>query len=228
MTWRSWLMALFPPGLVAGALALLLAPSALLGAPLWQTALLGLGSALAALYLVPPLVYRLHDRLAPLETGGSYLAGASYSPWWGGHQIQLIYLAFPGLESGLRLVPGLYSAWLRLWGAQIGRGVYWTPQVEIADRGLVEIGDGVVIGHRVTIAAHVIKPTKDNLLLLVRKVRIGDGAFIGAGAVLGPGVKVEPKAFVRAGAHLYPGGAIKLAEDGAAPGADAAAARAKS
>ena len=62
-----------------------------------------------------------------------------------GHQLQVLYSAFPAL----RLVPGLYSAWLRLWGSRVGRAVYWTPQVKITDRGLLKVGDGVVFGHRV-------------------------------------------------------------------------------
>src|SRR5262245_3121557 len=79
------------------------------------------------LYLVPPLTFRLHQIIFPIRKSLSNIAERKYSPWWGAHQIQLIYIAIPQLEAALRLVPGLYSAWLRLWGSRIGRGVYWTP-----------------------------------------------------------------------------------------------------
>jgi hypothetical protein len=174
---------------------------------LWLLADPGVAPLLAlvfVLYGLPPLAFRLHEWRFPLREGGSRLVGKAYSPWYGGHQLQLVYLSFPGLERGLRLVPGLFSAWLRLWGARVGRGVYWTPHFEISDRSLVEIGNGVIFGHRAGVYPHVIKPRRDNLLLLVKRVRIDDGAFVGAGSVLGPGVHVHAGAIVEAGQHVYP------------------------
>ena len=145
MTLRSTLLLLFP-GLVLGlALAGLITGAWVGGA---TGAGLSVAWILAAIYLLPVLCYRLHNALWPVEPGGSYLIGEAYSPWWGGHQLQLIYLAAPWLEGLLRLIPGLYSAWLRLWGSTVGKSVYWTPQVEIGDRGLMIIGDQVIFGHR--------------------------------------------------------------------------------
>lgn len=202
MSLRGRLMALFP-GLV-----LALAGLGAFGVARAPTPALAAGSALfalSALYLLPPLAYRLHDRLWPLSSGGSRLVGEGYSPWWGGHQIQLVYYAFPWLESALRLLPGAYSAWLRLWGSKVGSAVYWTPAVEIADRALMDIGDGVIFGHRAVVFGHVIKPRRGNLLLFVRRVSIGAGAFIGAGVVIAPGATIAPGAFVEAGSHVHPG-----------------------
>ena len=164
---------------------------------------LPVAAGLTTFYLLPLAAYRLHGWWFPLREGGSRLVGG-YSAWYGGHQIQAIYLTLPVLESLLRLVPGLYSAWLRLWGAKVGRGVYWTPQVEIIDRGLLEIGDRVVFGYRSGVVSHVIRPSKGNLLLYVGKVRIGDRAFIGAGSYLGPGVTVAAGAMVPATTHVFP------------------------
>ena len=42
---------------------------------------------LAVLYLLPPLLYRLHERLFPLREGLHRLVGATYVPWWGGECI---------------------------------------------------------------------------------------------------------------------------------------------
>ncbi|MBD2207573.1 acyl transferase [Calothrix sp. FACHB-1219] len=159
---------------------------------------------LFAIYGLPLLVYRLHQWAYPVKEGISYLRGKEYSPWWGSHQIQVIYITIPVFEAILRLIPGVFSCWLRLWGAKVGRDVYWTPGLEIADRGLMEIGDRVVMGHRVGIISHVIKPRKQNLMLYVKKVKIGNDAFVGAGSVLSPGVVISDGAFVPSATNLYP------------------------
>jgi hypothetical protein len=201
MTFLSTVLSLFPT------LVLLLAGGSLISlfqAPNLIASLVGLLAVLLALYGVPVLVYRLHQWVYPLQEGISYLQDKAYSPWWGSHQIQALYIAIPALEAVLRLIPGAFSLWLRLWGAKIGRSVYWTPGLEIADRGLLEIGDRVVIGHRVGLYSHVIKPRKRNLMLYVKKIKIGNDAFIGAGSVLSPGVVVAAGAFLPVATQLRP------------------------
>jgi hypothetical protein len=197
VTWQARAVALFPAAIVAGALASI---GWLVSAPGPLPAL-----ALAALlYVVPVAAFRAHEALWPMKRGATHLGGRRYVPWWGAHQTQLIYIALPQLEALLRLVPGLYSAWLRLWGARVGKHVHWTPLVDIGDRSLVEIGDDVIFGHRATLYAHVISPTKTNLVLYVKPIRIEDRAFVGAGAVLGPGARVTAGKLVAAGTHVYP------------------------
>ncbi|MEP0790038.1 acyl transferase [Funiculus sociatus GB2-C1] len=159
---------------------------------------------LFSLYGFPLLVYRIHELFYPIKEGISYLGTKEYSPWWGSHQIQVIYIAFPALETLLRLIPGAFSIWLRLWGAKVGKSVYWTPQLEIADRGLVEIGDRVIFGHGVGIYSHIIKPRKNDLMLYVKKVKIGTNVFLGAWNHVGPGVAVEDETYVPVATHLYP------------------------
>lgn len=198
MTPLSWFFTAFP------ALVLALAAASCT----WIACRPGVASLLSlplVLYGLPLLSYRLHDLVHPLSPGASSLNSEQYSPWWGGHQIQWIYLAFPALEAALRAVPGLYSLWLRLWGSKVGWGVYWTPCVEISDRGLLEIGDGVVFGHKAGLYCHLISPTRGDITLLVRRIHIGDGVFVGAGCVLGPGVVVAPGAVLPAGSQLRPG-----------------------
>ncbi|MBH8573711.1 acyl transferase [Nostocaceae cyanobacterium CENA369] len=161
-------------------------------------------AVLLSIYGLPVLIYRWHQWVYPVREGISYLQGKEYSPWWGSHQIQTIYIAIPALEALLRLIPGAFSVWLRLWGAKVGRNVYWTPGLEIADRGLIEIGDRVVIGHRVGIYSHVIKPRKQDLILYVKKVKIGNDVFVGAGSHLGPGVVIADGTFLPTATNLYP------------------------
>lgn len=190
MTILSRLLAFFP--FLHGLLGALAAIGALanLGEPLHALVLGAL--AIGVVYLLAPALYRLHQWLRPMRQGFSAVTGKDYSPWWGGHQIQGLYIAFPALEAALRLVPGVYSAWLRLWGAKVGRGVYWTPRIEIIDRALIEVGDGVVFGHRSVLCSHVIVPKGKNLRLYAKAIRIGSGALLGAEARLGPGCQVAP------------------------------------
>ncbi len=184
MTWGGKLVTLFP--ILTGALALA-AVGWLARSPAPAPLLL----LIFVIYLFPPLTFRLHNLCFPLRAGATRFSAARYSPWWASHQFQLIYIAFPALEAALRLIPGAYSAWLRLWGSQIGRGVYWTPRVEILDRSLMQVGNGVVFGHRVACVAHVIDSTTDgSQILLVRPVRIGHHALLGAGSSIGPGCQI--------------------------------------
>jgi hypothetical protein len=184
MTLRARAFALFP--------ALWLA---CVGASVLVLAILpGLAAAatlLLVVYLLPVACYRLHEALWPLPEGPSRIDAPGYSPWWGGHQFQVMYTAFPALEAALRLVPGAYSAWLRLWGSRVGRGVYWTPQVEITDRALLVVGDGAIFGHRVACYGHLIKRRGDGLVLYVRRIRVGTHALVGAGSRLGPGACID-------------------------------------
>lgn len=150
-------------------------------------------ASLSGLYLVPLIAHRVHQAAWPRLEGARRLRGTSYDPWWGSQQIQWVFLAFPTLETLLRAVPGLFSLWLRAWGSSIGRDVYWTPALTIADRSLLHIGDGVVFGQGVSLSAHLVKPTDDgDLLVVVRRIRIGEQAFVGAGCVLGPGAIIRP------------------------------------
>ncbi len=141
-------------------------------------------------YVLPPLAHRLHGLFWPLVEGASRLDAPDYAPWWASHNFQTIYEALPFLERVLRLLPGCYSAWLRLWGSQVGRRVYWTPAVEISDRGLLRIGDDVVFGHKVACYGHLIRVRDGQMRLTVHRISIGDRVFIGAGSRLGPGASI--------------------------------------
>lgn len=143
-----------------------------------------------SIYFVPPLAHRLHGLIRPLEEGVCRLDAPHYSPWWASHKFQSIYEALPFLERVLRLLPGCYSAWLRIWGSEVGRRVYWAPTVEITDRSLITIGDDVVFGHRAACYGHLIRIKNGEMRLTVRRIRIGDRVFIGAGSRLGPGARI--------------------------------------
>ncbi|MGE0186639.1 MAG: hypothetical protein AB7Q23_12685 [Hyphomonadaceae bacterium] len=161
---------------------------------LWSTLLL-----LFIVYVLPPIVQRIMFRWAPLKIGVSPIDGRKFSPWLASHHIQAFYDAQPYLESLLRVIPGFYSMWLRMWGSRIGYGVVWPVRMDVLDRGLVEIGNRVVFDREVELAAHVRQKTEGGgARVLVRGVRVGSHAFIGAGARIGPGASVPSNANVPA------------------------------
>ncbi|MBC7661410.1 MAG: acyl transferase [Chitinophagaceae bacterium] len=154
------------------------------------TALFGL---FFSIWLFPLMCWRLHQKIWPLKTGLSRIARKAYSPWWGSFQMQQLFLILPGLERILHVVPGLFSLWLRGWGAKVGKNVFWTPHTLILDRPLMNLGDNIVVGHRCSFSSHVISLNKTGeLVLFVRPIVIGSGVFIGAGSDFGPGTEVAP------------------------------------
>ena len=197
MTALSRLFALYPAfhliAIAAAAARLLLSPSPFAGLDL-----------LAAIYLLPLACYRLLRTMSASEEGLFRLGERKFNPWWAGHQIQALFIGWPFLEVTLRLIPGLYSLWLRAWGSRVGRRTYWTPRVEILDRGLMEIGDDVIFGHKVECFAHVLKSKNGRLLLYVRRISIGSSVFIGAGSRMAPGIRIPEGSQVPLLTDLYP------------------------
>ncbi len=154
---------------------------------------------LFVIYVFPPIVLRVMFRWAPLKTGVSCIDGRAFCPWLAAHHIQAFYDALPYLESLLRVIPGFYSMWLRLWGSRVGYGVEWPVRMDVLDRNMMDIGNRVVFSREVELAAHVRQKMEGTgSRALVRGVRIGSGAFIGAGARIGPGAVVPHGADVPA------------------------------
>lgn len=150
-------------------------------------------------YLLPPIVLRIVMGSAPIKPGVAQIDGRTFSLWLAAHHIQAFYDALPFLESLLRVIPGFYSMWLRLWGSRVGYGVEWPVRLDVLDRNLMEIGNRVVFAREVELAAHVRQKTEGGgSRVLVRGVRIGSYAFLGAGVRVGPGANVPANANVPA------------------------------
>jgi hypothetical protein len=141
--------------------------------------------AVAWLLLVPPLVVRATLAMRPLPPAEIAAGSPAFLGWWFTAQWQVIFNRLPWIEETIRLVPGLYSWWLRLWGARIGRFVYWTPGLRILDRSLLAVGHRVAFGAGVKINPHVIMPGRDRrLVLYAGTVSIGDDALVGGYSLL--------------------------------------------
>jgi putative colanic acid biosynthesis acetyltransferase WcaF len=113
---------------------------------------------------------------------------------------------------------GLKTSLLRLFGAEVGRGVYWKPRVNIHIPWKLRVGDYTWIGEEVgiinfapvTIGAHCCLSQRAFICSGNHDYRspdmgyrhapivIGDGVWVGAGAFVGPGVTVGTDAVITA------------------------------
>lgn len=175
------------------------AATALILALPWAAASTRLLAALISLYATPPLLARiLILRRRPRE--GVIPAGSrTFFLWWALFNLQVLFCRFGFLEECLRLVPGLYSMWLRLWGANIGRLTYWAAGVQILDRTFIHIGDDVVFGAGVRINPHVlVQNDKGSLDLILATVTVGDRAMVGGYSLLAAGTEIASDECTRA------------------------------
>jgi hypothetical protein len=171
-------------------LAHLVATICLATLPPWPLAW-RLVAAFAGLLLVPPLLCRLIVG-GGLASGEIAVPSRTFFRWWATWQLQMIFNRLPWLEEMLRFVPALYSTWLRLWGARLGRLTLWSPGVRIFDRPLLRIGDDVVLGLDVRIVGHFGSVDADGrATFILGPITIGDRATLGAAALLAPGVVIE-------------------------------------
>lgn len=145
----------------------------------------------ATLFLLPPLLARYVLRKG-LPSGEIAVPSEAFFRWWITWQLQTVFNRLPWIEELLRLIPGAYSAWLRLWGANIGRLTLWSPGVRIFDRPLLTIGDDVVLGIDTRIVGHFGGlDAGGRSTFTLAPITIGDRCVIGASALLGPGVTLD-------------------------------------
>lgn len=156
-----------------------------------------LGAA-AVLYLFPPLAARLLTAACGKPAGRYAPGDGAFLVWWVTLQLQTLFLRLPFLEELLRLVPGLYSAWLRLWGSKVGGRVYWSAGTVVLDRGYLDVGDGVVFGAGVRLNGHVLAKEDGRMTLIVDVVRVGAGAAVGGYSLLTAGTEVAAGETLRA------------------------------
>ncbi len=144
--------------------------------------------------LIPGRLLRESLRSSPAEIA---IGSSAFIRWWACFQCQVLFLRFPATEEILRLIPGAYSLWLRLWGSRIGSITYWAPQTIILDRGFLHIGDHVVFGAGVRINPHVMENDPAPVLKLA-PVIIGDDAMIGGYSLLTAGTEIAARETTRA------------------------------
>jgi acetyltransferase-like isoleucine patch superfamily enzyme len=87
----------------------------------------------------------------------------------------------------------LWTFYLRLNGARLGRGVY-INSLAVNDHNLLEFGDRVVIGDGVHLSGH----TVEGGVVRTSAIRLGDEVTIGLGTVIGIGVEAGARCQVGA------------------------------
>ena len=165
-----------------------------------------IGTALAWVYILPPLAGRVAMALFGAPEGESLGQEArAYKVWWFLTQLQVLFNRFGFLEELLRMVPGLYALWLNAWGARVSPVVYWGPGAVVVDRQAARVARGAVIGTRAVLAGHLaVKDSSGAFRVTLAPVEIGKGALIGAYAGIGPGCRVAAGEEVPAAAFLRP------------------------
>jgi len=157
------------------------------------------GVAIGILYILPALTTRMLLLSNAIPAGHIAIGSRGFFAWWLSFQLQVVFCRFPALEELLRLVPGLYSQWLRLWGAQIGRFTYWAAGTLITDRSFLCIGNDVVFGAGVRLNSHVLDKSDEGAVeLLLATVKIGDGVMVGGYSLLTAGTEIVSHEVTRA------------------------------
>ncbi|HUR20322.1 MAG TPA: hypothetical protein VMZ90_05895 [Vicinamibacterales bacterium] len=162
--------------------------------------------AAAWLYLVPPLMCRLTILVFGRPQGrGLTQETRAYKVWWFTHQWQVVFNRLPWLEELLRLVPGLYALWIRLWGGKVSPWAYWGPGSIVADRHLVIVEEGAVIGMGAGLTGHLGHLAADGIYTVdIAAPCVGRGAIMGTRSGLGPSAELAPNQVLRAGRLIPP------------------------
>ena len=160
---------------------------------------------LAWLYLAPAALGGLVTRLWPTPTGTFGLTDPGYRHWWLMLQLQLPFNRLPFLEEALRLVPGLYPAWIHLWGGHLSSKSFVGPGVMIGDRHLIRVGPRAVLGARAGFAGHIaFRDAAGRWRVTVAPCDVGADAIVGGDAGMGPGAVLADGATLPAARHLGP------------------------
>ena len=144
---------------------------------------------------------------------GNYTPGASKFKLGVWHITSVLFFRSKLIPSSSLLI-----SVLRLFGAKIGKDVRIKPGVEIKFPWRLKIGDNswvaecyienldyVTIGNNCCISQKVTLITgnhnykSENFDLIVKPIQIFDGAWIGAGSIIGPGVVVNTDAVLSVG-----------------------------
>lgn len=162
-------------------------------------------AALAVLYLLPAIVARIIVKGFPIRARALKLGSADFFKWWALLNLQMIFCRLPILEEAMRIIPAVYSAWLRLWGSKIGRLVFWSPGTRILDRSFLDVGDDVLFGAGVQLIPHLmVRGGEGENEVLLAPVKVGARAVVGGYSLLGPGSEIAADEATSARLLLHP------------------------
>ena len=103
------------------------------------------------------------------------------------------------VDEGFGLFPPFYTDFGK--NIKLGKNVFINSCCCFQDQGGIEIGDGCLIGHQVVIATlnHDLRPEK-RASMFPKRVVLGKNVWVGARAVILPGVTIGDNAVIAAGA----------------------------
>lgn len=157
------------------------------------------------LYLLPALVVRAVMAIGGRPQGLLHQDSGGFKRWWFAFQCQTVFNRLPWLEELLRLVPGLYALWIRLWGGRVSPRCYIAPGATLLDRWAVEVQTGAVLGYGCLLVAHLGTRGVDGRgMLLVAAPCVQQDAIVGGLAKLGPGATLLAGQVLPTGRHLGP------------------------
>lgn len=157
------------------------------------------------LYLLPPLAARALIALFGRPEGRLTQDMRSYRVWWALTQLQMVFNRFPALEEALRLAPGLYAAWIALWGGRVSARAFIGPRVVVTDRYAISVESGAVLGFSGALAGHMALREADGRWVVVAAgPRVERDAVLGGGAGIGPGAVLARGALLPAGKRVGP------------------------
>jgi len=175
-----------------------LAVGAVVGIP-WVSAGWRMVAGVAVLYLAPALAARVVNSISPIPEGRIRLGTCAFFTWWALANLQMLFCRLPILEELIRLIPGFYSLWLRVWGARIGRLTYWGAGLRILDRSFLRIGDDVIFGAAVRLNPHVLhRNEQGEMELILASIVIGDRTMVGGYSLLTAGTEIASDECTRA------------------------------
>lgn len=159
----------------------------------------------AWIYLLPPLAARLIIAVWGRPEGRLTQDMTAYRVWWALTQWQILFNRLPWLEELLRLVPGVYPLWIKLWGGQLSPYAYVAPRVLITDRHAVRVERGAVLGMKSILAGHLVQ--RDEMgrwLVLTAAPVVESEAILGGAAQLGPGAVLRAGKMLPTGCRVHP------------------------
>ena len=164
------------------------------------------GWSLAWIYLLPPLMCRATLAIFGRPHGRGFTQQSrAYKVWWFTYQWQVVFNRLPWLDEVLRVAPGLYAAWIFLWGGRVSPLVYWAPGSLAFDRPLVTVEAGAVVGVGAGLVGHAATLADDGCYRVdIAAPHVGRGAMMGVRSGLAAGAELAANAMLPAGRMIKP------------------------
>ena len=143
----------------------------------------------------------IHDFMCRLSQEARKITAALNNSYHTPKEIQDIFFDLTGkpIDKSFSMFPPFYTDFGK--NITIGKNVFINAGCHFQDQGGIFIGDGVLIGHNVTLATlnHGFNP-EDRGTLYPAPIVIGKNVWIGSDATILPGITIGENSIIAAGA----------------------------